>query len=156
MDIHLIAIGKNMPAWVQRGYQEYAKRLSQDCHLQLIEISAGKRGKNAAIDRILQEEGERMLAAIPKNNYVIALDVQGAQWDTPTLAQQLQKWQLDGRSVSLLVGGPEGLAPACYAKAEQKWSLSKLTLPHPLVRIVLAEQLYRAWSILHHHPYHRD
>jgi len=156
VNIYLIAIGKNMPAWVQAGYEEYAQRLSTDVRLQLIEIEAGRRGKNADLKRILQEEGERMLAATPKGSRVVALEVQGKQWDTPALSRQLQQWQLDGRDVSLLIGGPEGLASACSAKAEQKWSLSSLTLPHPLVRIVVAEQLYRAWSILHHHPYHRE
>ncbi len=144
-----------MPSWVETGYQEYAKRLSQDCRLQLIEIEAEKRGKNADIKRITYNEGERMLAAIPKNNHIIALEVRGKQWDTPTLAQQIQRWQLDGRDISLLIGGPEGLAPACLAKAEQQWSLSLLTLPHPLVRVIVAEQIYRAWSLLKGHPYHR-
>jgi 23S rRNA (pseudouridine1915-N3)-methyltransferase len=156
VNISLIAIGKHMPAWVQAGYEEYVQRLSSDVRLQLIEIEAGRRGKNADLKRILQEEGERMLAAIPKGCRIVALEVQGKQWDTPALARQLQQWQLDGRDISLLIGGPEGLAPACSAKAEQKWSLSSLTLPHPLVRVVVAEQLYRAWSILHHHPYHRE
>lgn len=155
MNIYLIAIGNRMPNWVTCGYEEYSKRLGNDCTLQLIEIAAGKRGKNADIDRILQLEGEQMLKAIPKNSRVIALDVPGQQWDTPALANQIKQWQFDGRAVSLLIGGPEGLAPACLAKAEQSWSLSKLTFPHPLVRIVLAEQLYRAWSLLHGHPYHR-
>jgi 23S rRNA (pseudouridine1915-N3)-methyltransferase len=156
MHIHLITVGKNLPDWIQMGFQTYAKRLSSDCRLQLIEIAAGKRHKNSNIDRVLDEEGERLLAAIPKNSRVIALDVQGEQWDTPMLAKQLQKWQLDGRAVSLLIGGPEGLAPICYERVEQKWSLSLLTFPHPLVRVLVAEQLYRAWSILHNHPYHRD
>jgi len=156
--IHLIAVGSRMPVWVQSGYQEYAKRLSQsaECRLQLIEIEAGKRGKNADINRILQDEGTRMLAAIPANSYVIALDVQGQAWNTAQVAQQLKKWQFLGRDISLLVGGPEGLAPDCLAKAEQKWSLSPLTFPHPLVRVIVAEQLYRGWSLLRGHPYHRE
>lgn len=156
LHIHLIAIGTHMPKWVQDGYHDYAKRLVNDCQLHLHEIPASKRSKDTNIDRVLQQESEKMLATIPKNSKVIALDVQGKQWDTPLLAKQLQQWQLDGRSISLLIGGPEGLAPNCYAKAEQRWSLSKLTLPHPLVRVMVAEQLYRAWTILHGHPYHRD
>jgi len=144
-----------MPAWVQAGLQDYSKRFPPELRFQLIEIEAGKRGKNADIARILQEEGEKMLAAVPKNNRIITLEINGEKWDTSTLAKQLQQWQLDGRSVSFLVGGPEGLAPACIAKAEQKWSLSPLTFPHPLVRILVAEQLYRAWSLLRGHPYHR-
>ncbi len=155
MRIQLVSVGTRMPAWVQAGYQEYAKRLTDDCRLQLIEIEAGKRGKNADIPRILQDEGARMLAAIPANNYIIALDVQGQTWNTPQLSQQLQKWQLLGKDISLLVGGPEGLAGNCLAKATLKWSLSALTFPHPLVRIIVAEQLYRAWSLMKGHPYHR-
>lgn len=155
MHINLIAIGTHMPAWVSAGYQEYAKRLTQDCRLNLIEIEAGKRGKNADIKRILHDEGERMLGALPKNNHIIALEVCGKQWDTPALAQQLQQWQMEGHDISLLIGGPEGLAESCQTKAKQKWSLSALTLPHPLVRVIVAEQLYRAWSLLKGHPYHR-
>lgn len=155
MKVNIIAIGNRMPSWVEAGYQEYARRLTADCQLELIEIPASKRGKQADTKRILAEEGGRMLAAIPKDSYVIALEILGDAWDTPMLATQLQQWQQSGRSVSLLIGGPEGLAPECSAKAAQRWSLSKLTLPHPLVRVVLAEQLYRAWSIVHNHPYHR-
>lgn len=155
MRIALIAVGSRMPDWVEQGYQEYARRLPADYALQLVEIGAGKRGKGADIARITQQEGEKMLAAIPKGARVIALDVQGRGWSTEQLAQAMDEWRHDGRDVALLVGGPEGLAPECLAQAEQRWSLSPLTLPHPLVRIVVAEQLYRAWSILHHHPYHR-
>jgi 23S rRNA (pseudouridine1915-N3)-methyltransferase len=155
MRIALIAVGTRMPDWVEQGYQEYARRLPADYALQLVEIAAGKRGKGADIARITQQEGEKMLAAIPKGARVIALDVQGRGWSTEQLAQAMDEWRHDGRDVALLVGGPEGLAPECLAQAEQRWSLSPLTLPHPLVRIVVAEQLYRAWSILHHHPYHR-
>jgi 23S rRNA (pseudouridine1915-N3)-methyltransferase len=155
MRIYLIAVGANLPHWVQEGYAEYAKRFAGDWQLQLIEIPAGKRGKNADLARLMHDEGERMLKAVPKSSRVIALDVRGEQWDTPTLARQAQKWQLTHSAVSLLIGGPEGLAPICYQHAAQKWSLSLLTLPHGLVRVVVAEQLYRAWSILHQHPYHR-
>lgn len=156
MRIQMIAVGQKMPAWVEEGFQEYLRRFPSDMPLSLCEIAAGKRGKNADIKRILQKEGELTLAAIPKGNRIITLEVNGAAWDTPKLAQQMQKWQMDGRDVSLLIGGPEGLAPECIQAAEQKWSLSALTLPHPLVRIVVAESLYRAWSINNNHPYHRE
>ncbi len=155
MRISLIAVGTRMPAWVTQGYAEYARRLPADCALRLVEIPAGKRGKGADIARITQQEGEKMLAALPKRARVVALDVKGRPWSTEILSQELDAWRHDGRDVALLVGGPEGLAPECMARAEQRWSLSNLTLPHPLVRIVVAEQLYRAWSILHNHPYHR-
>lgn len=155
MKIYLVAIGERLPPWVVQGYQEYAKRLPLECALQLVEIGLGKRGKNANVERAIHEEGERMLAAIPKGCRVIALDVQGRQWNTPELAQHMESWMQGGCDVALLVGGPDGLAPACRTHAQWMWSLSSLTLPHPLVRIVLAEQLYRAWSILKGHPYHR-
>ncbi|HDK38199.1 MAG TPA: 23S rRNA (pseudouridine(1915)-N(3))-methyltransferase RlmH [Thiolapillus brandeum] len=155
MNIHLIAVGDKMPRWVQDGYQEYARRLPPECTLKLSEISARHRGKNAAITRITRDEGKQMLAAIPKSSQVVALEVKGRNWSTEELASQLENWMAAGQDVSLLVGGPEGLAPECRARADQLWSLSPLTLPHPLVRIVVAEQLYRAWSILRNHPYHR-
>ncbi|MBC3764563.1 23S rRNA (pseudouridine(1915)-N(3))-methyltransferase RlmH [Neptunicella marina] len=156
MRIQMIAVGSKMPAWVEQGYQEYARRLNTDVQLQLIEIPAGKRGKNADISRILQKEGQLTMAAIPKGNRIVTLEVKGKAWDTPQLAKHMQAWQMDGRDVSLLIGGPEGLATECIAAAEQKWSLSALTLPHPLVRIVVAESLYRAWSLNNNHPYHRE
>ena len=145
-----------MPGWVEQGYQEYSRRFPADMPLQLTEIPAGKRGKNADIKRILQKEGELTLAAIPKGNRIVTLEVTGKPWSTPTLADQMSKWQMDGRDVSLLIGGPEGLAPECIAASEQKWSLSSLTLPHPLVRVIVAESLYRAWSLNTNHPYHRE
>lgn len=156
MKIQLIAVGTKMPAWVEQGYNEYSRRFPHDMPLQLTEITAGKRGKNADIARILQKEGELTLAAIPKGNRIVTLEVTGKPWDTPQLAQNMAKWQMDGRDVSLLIGGPEGLAPECIQASEQKWSLSALTLPHPLVRIVVAESLYRAWSLNNNHPYHRE
>ncbi|ATC94089.1 23S rRNA (pseudouridine(1915)-N(3))-methyltransferase RlmH [Pseudoalteromonas tunicata] len=156
MKIQLIAVGTKMPSWVETGYLEYQRRFPKDMSLELVEITAGKRGKNADIKRILQIEGEKTLAAIPKGNRIVTLEVTGQPWDTHQLASQMQKWQLDGRDISLLIGGPEGLATECIAVSEQKWSLSNLTLPHPLVRIVVAESLYRAWSLNNNHPYHRE
>ncbi|MDV3237553.1 MAG: 23S rRNA (pseudouridine(1915)-N(3))-methyltransferase RlmH [Gammaproteobacteria bacterium] len=155
MHIHLIAVGDRMPAWVEAGYGEYAKRLPRECALRLVEIAPGRRGRNADVARIVRDEGERMLAAIPRDCHVIALEVGGGSWSTPQLAVQLEGWMHSGRDVALLVGGPEGLDDACRARADQLWSLSALTLPHPLVRIVLAEALYRAWSVMAGHPYHR-
>lgn len=156
MNIQLVAVGTKMPSWVQSGFVEYQRRFPKDFSLELTEITAGKRGKNADIKRILQQEGEKTLAAIPKGNRIVTLEVTGKAWTTEQLAKNLENWQMDGRSVSLLIGGPEGLAPSCIAASEQKWSLSALTLPHPLVRIVVAESLYRAWSINNNHPYHRE
>jgi len=156
MKIQLVAVGTKMPSWVENGLQEYLRRFPRDCSLEIIEIQAGKRGKNADIKRILEKEGELTLAAIPKGNRIVTLEVEGKPWTTPNLASNLEKWQLDGRNVSLLIGGPEGLAPSCIKASEQKWSLSALTLPHPMVRVIVAEALYRAWSINNNHPYHRE
>ncbi|MGL4827033.1 MAG: 23S rRNA (pseudouridine(1915)-N(3))-methyltransferase RlmH [Vibrionaceae bacterium] len=156
MKLQLIAVGTKMPSWVQAGFDEYRRRFPKDLPLELIEVTAGKRGKNADIARILQKEGEAMLAHVAKGNRIVTLDIPGTPWTTEQLAVQLENWKCDGRDVSILIGGPEGLSPACKAAAQQSWSLSPLTLPHPLVRIVMAESLYRAWSITANHPYHRE
>lgn len=156
MRIQIVAVGTKMPTWVEQGYKEYERRFNSEVSLYLTEIPAGKRGKNADIKRILQKEGELSLAAIPKGNKIVTLEVTGRALTTHELASNLEKWQMDGRDISLLIGGPEGLAPECIAVSEQKWSLSALTLPHPLVRIILAESLYRAWSLNTNHPYHRE
>jgi 23S rRNA (pseudouridine1915-N3)-methyltransferase len=155
MNIHLISVGTKMPSWVEQGYEEYAKRLPRECELVLKEIPAGKRSKNSDLERIVHSEGERMLAALPNNTHIVTLDVIGKPWTTPQLAEALRRWLGSGQSVSLLVGGPEGLATSVKQAAKESWSLSALTFPHPLVRIVVAEQLYRAWTILNNHPYHR-
>lgn len=156
MQIHFIAVGNRMPAWVQEGYYEYAKRLPRECELLLTEIAPGKRGKNCDTARIIKEEGGKMLAAIPQGAATVALEVEGRPWSTPELAKALQRWQNNGQPVALLVGGPEGLSEGVKHAAKESWSLSNLTFPHPLVRIIVAEQLYRAWSILNNHPYHRE
>ena len=144
-----------MPGWVQQGYDEYAKRLPRECELVLKEIAPGKRSKNSDVSRIVKEEGERMMAAIPPAAHVLSLDIPGKLWTTPELAQALLRWLESRQNIALLVGGPEGLADSAKQAARESWSLSRLTLPHPLVRVVVAEQLYRAWSILQNHPYHR-
>lgn len=155
MIIHLLTVGNKMPRWVQEGYQEYAKRLPSECCLKLVEIAPGHRGKRADIRRTVKDEGERMLKAIPKGCRIVVLDVMGKPWNTEQLSAQLGEWMNGGADIALLVGGPEGLAEACLERADDRWSLSALTLPHPLVRIIVAEQLYRAWSLLQNHPYHR-
>jgi 23S rRNA (pseudouridine1915-N3)-methyltransferase len=144
-----------MPRWVDEGYREYARRLPRECALHLQEIPLGRRGKGADVQRAVQGEGDRMLAAVPRNCRVLALDQRGRAWCTEELAGQLEGWLAEGRDLALLVGGPDGLARSCLERADGCWSLSPLTLPHPLVRVLVAEQLYRAWSILSRHPYHR-
>ncbi len=156
MRVKLIAVGTRMPAWVQEGYAEYAKRLPKgDMPVELIELSLGARGKNSDINRAMEKEGEAMLAAIGRTDKVIALDVQGRNWSTEQLAGKLENWRMDGRDICLLIGGPDGLAPQALARADERWSLSALTLPHPIVRVLLMEQLYRAWTVINHHPYHK-
>ncbi|ARM85309.1 ribosomal RNA large subunit methyltransferase H [Marinobacter salarius] len=144
-----------MPEWVSQGYNEYARRMPPELSLDLVEIPLAHRGKNPDIPRLRQREGDAILSALGPRDRVIALEVGGRNWSTEKLAGQLENWQLDGRDVSFLVGGPDGLADICRDRADQLWSLSALTLPHPLVRILLAEQLYRAWSVTRNHPYHR-
>lgn len=144
-----------MPAWVEQGYQEYAKRLGSELQLHLHEMTPEKRGKNVDTKRILQKEGERMLQAIPANCDVIVLDREGQQLSTEMLAEKLEYWLGAGRDLALLIGGPEGLAPACVQRAQFRLSFSAMTFPHPLVRVILAEQIYRAYSILKNHPYHK-
>ena len=156
MRIHLIAVGTRMPAWVTAGYQEYAKRMPRECSLQLVEIAAGRRGKSSAVAQAREQEGRCMLGALPKDCRVIALDVHGQAWSTEALGRQLQDWLGAGRDLALLVGGPDGLAPECLVRADASWSLSPLTFPHTLVRVLIAEQLYRAWTLGSGHPYHRS
>lgn len=155
MKLQLIAVGTKMPDWTQTGFCAYLRRFPKDIPFALTEIPAGRRGKNADIRRIIDKEGELMLAAAGKNR-IILLDITGRPWNTPQLARELERWKQDGRDISLLIGGPEGVSAACVAAAEQRWSLSALTFPHPLVRILVAESLYRAWSINVNHPYHRE
>lgn len=155
MRLRILAIGTKMPDWVEASCNEYLKRLPPELRIEVVELPLGKRGKGADIQRAILREGEAMLKAIGERDQVIALEVQGKSWSTGDLAVNLQHWQGSGDNVSLLVGGPDGLAPACLARADSRWSLSALTLPHPLVRVLLAEQLYRAWSINAGHPYHR-
>jgi 23S rRNA (pseudouridine1915-N3)-methyltransferase len=156
MRIHLIAVGQKMPAWVNQGYQEFARRLPADCSLHLSEIAALRRGKNADLNRIAEQEAESLLAAVPKAAMIVALDERGQPWSTRQLAEKFDDWRQNGSDVALLVGGPDGLAEVCRQRARHIWSLSPLTLPHALVRVLVAEQLYRAWSIGVNHPYHRD
>jgi 23S rRNA (pseudouridine1915-N3)-methyltransferase len=155
MKIRLLTITHKSPSWIQTGYQDYAKRLPPSCMLELVEIPAEKRTANADLKRITDREGEKMLAAIKPSHHVIALDKGGKSWSSEQLAEQLHGWLQSGNNIDLLVGGPEGLAPACLQKARETWSLSSLTFPHLIVRLIVAEQIYRAFSILQNSPYHR-
>jgi len=156
MKIKLIAVGHKMPHWVELAFQTYAQRLPKDCQLELIEINAAKRSKNQLANKWCEQEGLDILKVVTASDWVIALDVKGASWTTEKLAKQIQNWQGKGCNISLLVGGPDGLSKACLNRANQTWSLSALTFPHPLVRVILAETIYRAWSVTVNHPYHRE
>lgn len=155
MRIKLISVGSKMPAWIEEGYEEYHRRLGQDVKLELIEIPLGKRSKGADISRLREKEAGLMKAAVGQGDWVVTMEIQGQPWSTEVLAEKMGGWQQNGRNVSLLVGGPEGLHSSCMALADLRWSLSPLTLPHPLVRVLVSEQIYRAWSILKNHPYHK-
>lgn len=158
MRFHLVAVGTKMPTWVDEGYRDYARRLHGGARLELHEIPLGRRRSEspADIDRARAEEARRLRAALPAQAYVIALEVGGQAVDTAGIAGHIAEWQRTGRSVAFLVGGPDGLERDLVQAADATWSLSALTFPHTLVRVMLAEQLYRALSILHKHPYHRD
>ena len=155
MKIQLLAVGTKMSAWVTTGFMQYNKRMPNEMRVELVELSLGHRGKGAEVAKAIKREGDAMLAAIPSGDLIVALEVTGEKWSTPQLATKMRGWQMKGRNVSLLVGGPDGLDPRCTAAADQVWSLSALTLPHPMVRILLSEQLYRAWTVIQGHPYHK-
>jgi 23S rRNA (pseudouridine1915-N3)-methyltransferase len=156
MRISVIAVGTKMPAWINAGIEEYGKRLPRELQLDWREIPLARRGKDTPPRQLCAAEGEQILKTVPAGDRVIALDVEGKRLSTEQLAQQLENWQMSGDNFSLLIGGPDGLSPQCLERADQRWSLSDLTLPHPLVRVILAEQLYRAWTITVNHPYHRQ
>lgn len=155
MKIRILTISHKAPAWLQEGFLEYAKRLPATCALELVEIAAEKRGNSADIAKITEREGEKLLAHIKPNDLVIALDVKGKMWSTEQLAENMKAWLQEGRNIDLLIGGADGLSKACLQKASIHWSLSALTFPHLFVRLMIAEQVYRAYTILQQHPYHR-
>lgn len=156
MVIHFIVVGQKMPKWVKDGYSEYAKRLPKACSIKLTELPMAVRGKTSSVEKNKQEEAKRIQSAIPKGAKLIVLDEHGKQTTTMQFSEKLKDWLGSGQDIALIVGGPDGLSVELIQKSEWKWGLSKLTLPHPMVRIVVAEQIYRAWSVLQNHPYHRE
>ena len=155
MKLIVIAVGQRMPAWVEEAWRDYAKRLPPDCALELREIKPEPRTSGKTPAQMMAAEARRIEAAIPSQALVIALDEHGRDLSTMDLAGQLQEWRAGGQDVVFLVGGPDGLDGALKRGSHKLVRLSSLTLPHPMVRVVLAEQLYRAWAIMTNHPYHR-
>jgi 23S rRNA (pseudouridine1915-N3)-methyltransferase len=155
MRLQLITASNRQPGWVADAYDHYARRLGRRCPLELIEVPLAPRKAGAAVARAVDDEARRMLRQVPSGAHIVALAVDGAGWSTETLAGRIAAWRMAGAPVSLLVGGPDGLGADCLARASERWSLSPLTLPHGLVRIIVAEALYRAVSLSDGHPYHR-
>jgi len=153
MRITLLAMGKKMPAWINTGFDQYARRLQSQYRLQLVELAQLQHKDRQVLKRC---ESELLLARLPVAAHVVAMDGRGEAWDTAQTAAELQGWKMLGQDVCIVLGGPEGLSTDLLQRADQCWSLSRLTFPHPLVRIIVAEQLYRAESLLNNHPYHRD
>lgn len=151
----LITASNRQPEWVDAGADDYAKRLRGRCTLEIKTVPLARRTATTPVERAMHDEGERLLAQVPAGAHVVALLERGKPWSTKELAGKLEAWMQRGAPVALLVGGPDGLSPDCVARANERWSLSALTLPHGLVRVVAAEALYRAWSLLENHPYHR-
>ncbi len=155
MQIHLIAIGHKMPVWVDQACDDYIRRLPAEIRINTVSLPLIKRGKNADIRRIVRDESRKLLAAVPDNSLPVVLDVAGQPLSTAKLATLLDNWLLQGQNIALIIGGPDGVSDELLAKVQLKISLSALTFPHTLIRVMLVEQLYRAWSILNNHPYHR-
>jgi len=145
-----------MPSWVEQGVLEYTRRLPADFAVLVQEVAMEKRSKSSNIARCVNKESSALIAKLGPGDHVVAMEVDGKAMDTDALARRINQLRQEGQNLSLLVGGPDGLSSECRTLAREHWSLSALTLPHPLVRVVLAEQLYRVWTVLNGHPYHRS
>lgn len=156
MKIKLIAVGTRMPGWVAEAVDEYTRRLPPEFQLLVREVPMAQRGRNADLRKAVQQESDGLLGQIDERDTVVALEVGGRRHTTESLARRMASQQQRGSDLALLVGGPDGLDSRCRERAGEQWSLSDLTLPHPLVRVVLAEQIYRVWTVLQGHPYHRS
>jgi 23S rRNA (pseudouridine1915-N3)-methyltransferase len=154
MKLRILAVGHKMPAWVEQGCAEYLKRMPREAMVEMVEIKPDKRAAGKGGDQVREAEAERLLEAAGRD-YLIVLDEHGKEPTTLQIAERMQQWMQDGRDVALAIGGADGLHQKVLQAADWHWSLSKLTLPHGMVRVMLAEQLYRAWSVINNHPYHR-
>jgi len=155
MKLHILAVGHKMPDWIQSAFDEYAKRMPPELRIVLHEIKPTRRAAGRSSESVMDAEQHSIEAALPKQARLIALDERGRDWTTIQLAEALTTWQQDGRDIAFVIGGADGLAPPIKARAELMLRTSSFTLPHGMVRVLLAEQLYRAWSITQNHPYHR-
>ena len=156
MKLLIVSVGHKMPDWITAGYNEYAKRMPREAKIELLEIKPEPRSTGKTTAQIMGAEAQRIFTALPQNCLRIALDERGIQPTTRQLAAQMQDWMREGRDVAFIVGGADGLHDSINQAAQQQMALSSLTLPHAFVRVLLAEQLYRAHSLLHNHPYHRE
>jgi 23S rRNA (pseudouridine1915-N3)-methyltransferase len=160
MKLMLVAVGHRMPAWIDAGFEDYARRMPREAQLKLVQVKPEPRGEStqtaSTVERLTEAESRRIALAIPQNCFRVALDERGKEWNTRELSSRLAAWQMEGRDVAFIVGGADGLHASIKRGADFLWALSPLTLPHGLVRVIVAEQLYRAHSILKNHPYHRE
>ena len=156
MQIDLLAVGKKMPAWIETGFKEYTKRLPKNINFKLVEINPSIRGKNNSAENYKLKEEENINSSLAPNSLIIALDERGKTISSQLLAKKLQRWNDESQHISLIIGGADGLSNNIKNKANELWSLSEMTLPHGMVRVMVAEQIYRAWSITQNHPYHRE
>jgi 23S rRNA (pseudouridine1915-N3)-methyltransferase len=156
MRLLIVSVGHKMPGWISDGYAEYAKRMPREARIELVELKPEPRSTGKTTAQIMEAEAGRILAALPAGARVIALDERGAAWTTRKLADEMSGWMPEGRDVAFIIGGADGLHESVKRAAHQWLALSALTLPHAMVRVLLAEQLYRAWSLMHNHPYHRE
>lgn len=154
MKLRIHSVAGKMPAWVQSGVDEYVKRLPREWVPEWVDLPLAKRARNVKTLDVVTQETDRLLRSV-RSDHVVLLDISGKNWSTEDLSAAMQSWQHEGRDVSWVVGGPDGVDDRLRQRAQQRWSLSRLTLPHPLVRVVLAEQLYRGWTVLQGHPYHK-
>jgi 23S rRNA (pseudouridine1915-N3)-methyltransferase len=154
--VSIVAVGHRMPAWIEEGFREYARRMPPELRVELTELKPEPRDSGKSVEKARALEGERILAALPAGSTLIALDEKGRAVTTQGLSVMLAAWMREGTSPAFAIGGADGLSDAVKERAQKLVSLSALTLPHGLARVLLAEQLYRAWSILARHPYHRE
>ena len=156
MHIRLIAVGDRQPSWVDSAFENYLQRLPRQWQFRLYLIATARRSKNSSAETAKIAEGHKVLAKIKASEYVVVLDESGKEFSSQEFASRLNDWQSDGRDLTFVIGGPDGISEACMDRADLRWSLSRLTLPHGLARVLFAEQLYRAWSLTTGHPYHRS